>query len=113
MGEERRASERVSRSGGPAKATNAPSLGEAPGEYTGFGEYKRHPKPRQIVRLRKGMGALGWGQKFPPRKFPMPKLPDSSAAAVKAREALTKIYKASKPKDAPAAPPKPRIAKGR
>ena len=52
------------------------------------------------------------GQKFP-RKFPMPKLPDSSASAIKAREALTKIYKASKPKEAPAAPPKPRIAKGR
>lgn len=43
----------------------------------------------------------------------MPKIPDLSAAAVKSREALTKIYKASKPKDAPAAPPKPRIAKGR
>jgi hypothetical protein len=43
----------------------------------------------------------------------MPKLPDMSAAAVKSREALTKIYKASKPKEAPAAPPKARIAKGR
>jgi hypothetical protein len=43
----------------------------------------------------------------------MPKLPDMSAASVKSREALTKIYKASKPKDVPAAPPKPRIAKGR
>ena len=43
----------------------------------------------------------------------MPKLPDSSASAIKAREALTKIYKASKPKEAPAAPPKPRIAKVR
>jgi hypothetical protein len=43
----------------------------------------------------------------------MPKLPEMTAAAVKSREALTKIYKASKPKDVPAAPPKPRIAKGR
>ena len=43
----------------------------------------------------------------------MPKLPDMSAAAVKKREALTKIYKASKPKEAPPAPPKPRVAKGR
>jgi hypothetical protein len=43
----------------------------------------------------------------------MPKLPDMSASAVKNREALTKIYKASKPKDVPAAPPKPRVAKGR
>ncbi|MEY4965701.1 MAG: hypothetical protein RL274_1284 [Pseudomonadota bacterium] len=58
------------------------------------------------------MGDLRWGQKSS-RKFPMPKLPDSSASAIKAREALTKIYKASKPKEAPAAPPKPRIAKGR
>ena len=32
----------------------------------------------------------------------MPKLPDMSAAAIKSREALTKIYKASKPKEAPA-----------
>ena len=47
------------------------------------------------------------------RKFPMPKLPDMSAASVKSREALTKIYKASKPKDVPAAPPKIRVAKGR
>ncbi|HYS45752.1 MAG TPA: hypothetical protein VEM35_04910 [Rhizomicrobium sp.] len=43
----------------------------------------------------------------------MPKLPDMSAASVKSREALTKIYKASKPKDVPAAPPKVRVAKGR
>jgi hypothetical protein len=43
----------------------------------------------------------------------MPKLPEMTAAAIKSREALTKIYKASKPKEAPAAPPKPRIAKGR
>jgi hypothetical protein len=43
----------------------------------------------------------------------MPKLPDMSAAAVKSREALTKIYKASKPKDTPPAPPKPRTAKRR
>ena len=43
----------------------------------------------------------------------MPKLPDMSAAAVKSREALTKIYKASKPKETPAPPPKPRMAKGR
>jgi hypothetical protein len=34
-------------------------------------------------------------------------------ARIKNREALTKIYKASKPKEMPAAPPKPRIAKGR
>ena len=43
----------------------------------------------------------------------MPKLPDMSAASIKNRDALTKIDKASKPKEAPAAPPKPRIAKGR
>ena len=43
----------------------------------------------------------------------MPKLPDMSAAAVKNREALTKIYKASKSKEVPAAPPKPRVAKTR
>ena len=43
----------------------------------------------------------------------MPKLPDMSAAAVKNREALTKIYKASKPKEVPPAPPKVRVAKGR
>ncbi len=43
----------------------------------------------------------------------MPKLPNMSAASVKSREALTKIYKASKPKVAPAVPLKPRIAKGR
>ncbi|HEX4028407.1 MAG TPA: hypothetical protein VHX18_12375 [Rhizomicrobium sp.] len=43
----------------------------------------------------------------------MPKLPDMSATAVKNREALTKIYKASKPKEVPAAPPKVRVAKGR
>ena len=43
----------------------------------------------------------------------MPNPPDMSASAIKNHEALTKIYKASKPKDAPAAPPKPRIAKGR
>ena len=43
----------------------------------------------------------------------MPKLPDMSAAAVKSREALTKIYKASKPKEVPAAPPKPRMPKRR
>jgi len=43
----------------------------------------------------------------------MPKLPDMSAAAVKSREALTKIYKASKPKEAAAAPAKPRAAKNR
>jgi hypothetical protein len=43
----------------------------------------------------------------------MPKLPDMSAAAVKSREALTKIYKASKPKDAAVPPPKVRTAKGR
>ena len=41
----------------------------------------------------------------------MPKIPDMSAAAVKNREALTK--KGLKPKEAPAAAPKPRIAKGR
>ena len=43
----------------------------------------------------------------------MPKLPDMTASAIQSREALTKIYKASKPTDVPAAPPKPRIAKGR
>ncbi|MCX7280290.1 MAG: hypothetical protein NTX21_01740 [Alphaproteobacteria bacterium] len=43
----------------------------------------------------------------------MPKLPEMNASAIKSRAALTKIYKASKPKDVPAAPPKPRIAKGR
>lgn len=41
----------------------------------------------------------------------MPKLPDMSAAAVKSREALTKISKASKPKDAPVTAPKSRAAK--
>jgi hypothetical protein len=53
------------------------------------------------------------GTEVPTRKFPMPKLPDMSASAIKSREALTKIYKASKPKEAPPAPPKPRMAKGR
>jgi hypothetical protein len=53
------------------------------------------------------------GSEVPTRKFHMPKLPEMTAAAIKSREALTKIYKASKPKEAPAAPPKPRIAKGR
>lgn len=54
------------------------------------------------------------GTVIPSPKVPaMPKLPDMSASAIKNREALTKIYKASKPKDTPAAPPKPRIAKGR
>ena len=53
------------------------------------------------------------GAEVPARKFPMPKLPDMSAAAVKNREALTKIYKASKPKEVPATPPKARVAKGR
>ena len=43
----------------------------------------------------------------------MPKLPDMTATSVKNREALTKIYKASKPKEAPVTAPKPRIAKGR
>ena len=56
---------------------------------------------------------LGWGQPFSTRKFPMPKLPDMSAAAVKHREAMTKTAKANKPKEAPPAPPKPRVAKGR
>src|SRR2546423_814154 len=46
-----------------------------------------------------------------PRKFPMPKVPDMSAAAVKTREAMTKLAKANKPKEAPPAPPKPRVAK--
>ena len=56
----------------------------------------------------------GAGEKFRTRKFPMPKLPDMSAAAVKSREALTKIYKASKPKEAAApAKPKARMAKSR
>lgn len=69
--------------------------------------------PYRIVRLLNGWGDLRWGQKFPPESSAMPKLPDMSAASVKSREALTKIYKASKPKEAPAAPPKPRVAKGR
>jgi hypothetical protein len=43
----------------------------------------------------------------------MPKLPDMSAAAIKSREALTKIYKASKPKETATPPPKVRVAKGR
>ena len=43
----------------------------------------------------------------------MPKLPEMTAAAIKSREALTKIYKASKPKDTVAPPPKPRTAKRR
>jgi hypothetical protein len=41
----------------------------------------------------------------------MPKIPDLSAAAVKSREALAK--KAAKPKEAPAASPKPRASKTR
>ena len=41
----------------------------------------------------------------------MPKIPDLSAAAVKNRAALSK--KAVKPKEAPPAPPKPRLAKRR
>ena len=53
------------------------------------------------------------GTEVPSRKSAMPKLPDMSAAAVKNREALTKLAKASKPKEAPPAPPKPRVAKGR
>jgi hypothetical protein len=36
-----------------------------------------------------------------------------SASAVKSREAMTKIAKATKPKEAPPAPPKPRMAKSR
>ena len=59
-----------------------------------------------------GGGALRCGQKFRTRKFPMPKVPDMSAASVKNREALTKIYKASKPKEA-VTPPKIRTAKRR
>jgi hypothetical protein len=43
----------------------------------------------------------------------MPKLPEMTAAAIKNREALTKIYKASKPKEVAPAPPKPRVAKKR
>jgi hypothetical protein len=43
----------------------------------------------------------------------MPKLPEMTAAAVKSREALTKIYKASKPKDVTPPPPKIRTAKRR
>jgi len=65
---------------------------------------------RPFTELRQ---SLKVGTEVPTRKFPMPKLPDMSASAVKSREALTKIYKASKPKEAPAAPPKPRVAKGR
>jgi hypothetical protein len=52
------------------------------------------------------------GQSFVTRKFPMPKLPDMSAAAVKHREAMTKSAKAAKPKDAPA-PAKTRATKAR
>jgi len=59
-----------------------------------------------------GWGALRWGQPFSTRKFPMPKLPDMSAAAVKNREAMTKSAKAAKPKDTPA-PAKPRATKAR
>jgi len=59
------------------------------------------------------MGPYGAARSCLTRKFPMPKLPDMSASAIKSREALTKIYKASKPKDVPAAPPKIRVAKGR
>ncbi len=66
------------------------------------------------------MGDRRSRQETCPRNLPknlkvpaMPKLPDMSAASVKNREALTKIYKASKHKEMPAAPPKPRIAKGR
>ena len=43
----------------------------------------------------------------------MPKLPDMSAAAVKNRATFSKNAKAAKPKEAPAAPSKPRIAKSR
>ncbi len=43
----------------------------------------------------------------------MPKLPDLSAAAVKSREAMTKIAKANKPKETAPPPPKPRMAKSR
>ena len=57
--------------------------------------------------------SLTVGAEVPSRKFPMPKLPDMSASSVKNREALTKIYKASKPKELPPAPPKVRVAKGR
>ena len=43
------------------------------------------------------------------RKPPMPKLPDdNSNAAVQKRQALTKILKASAPKE-PATPPAPKI----
>jgi len=68
---------------------------------------------RKFIRLRTGGGALRWVEKFPPESTLMPKLPDMSAAAVKSREALTKIYKASKPKEVPLAPPKPRMPKRR
>jgi hypothetical protein len=43
----------------------------------------------------------------------MPKLPEMTAAAIKSREALTKIYKASKPKETATPPPKIRTAKRR
>ncbi|HET7086871.1 MAG TPA: hypothetical protein VFI23_19035 [Rhizomicrobium sp.] len=43
----------------------------------------------------------------------MPKVPDMSAAAVKSREAMTKIAKATKAKEVAPPPPKPRVAKGR
>ena len=67
----------------------------------------------KFIRLRRGGGPLRWEQKFPPESIAMPKLPDMSAAAVKSREALTKIYKASKAKEVAPAPPKPRTAKRR
>ena len=60
-----------------------------------------------------GGRALRCGQKFRTRKFPMPKLPEMTAAAIKSREALTKIYKASKPKETAPPPPKIRTAKRR
>jgi hypothetical protein len=62
------------------------------------------------IRLRTAWAGIGFSPQNLP-EMPMPKIPDLSAAAVKNREALRK--KAVKPKEAPVAAPKPRIAKGR
>ena len=60
------------------------------------------------------MAGLGWSPDRPSQPIPSSHVAFAQRnAAAKSREALTKIYKASKPKDVPAAPPKPRIAKGR
>ena len=62
------------------------------------------------IRLRTGGRGIGFRPKNMP-ETPMPKIPDLSAAAVKNREALRK--KTAKPKEPPAAPPKPRASKAR